>query len=61
MQSFDQAIFVLVQQGSVTVEEALRWVTNVEEFKMRLRGITSGSTAAVVKSEREAEIQAYGR
>jgi twitching motility protein PilT len=61
MQSFDQAIFVLVQQGSVTVEEALRWVTNVEEFKMRLRGITSGSTAAVVKSDREAEIQAYGR
>jgi twitching motility protein PilT len=61
MQSFDQAIFVLVQQGAVTVEEALRWVTNVEEFKMRLRGITSGSTAAVVKSDREAEIQAYGR
>ena len=61
MQSFDQAIFVLCQQGLVTIEEALRWVTNVEEFKMRLRGITSGSTAAVVKGDREPEIQAYGR
>jgi hypothetical protein len=30
----------------VTVEEALRWVTNVEEFKMRLRGITPGSAGA---------------
>ncbi len=29
--------------GIVTIEEALRWVTNVEEFKMRLRGITPGS------------------
>ena len=27
------------------VEEALRAVTNVEEFKMRLRGITAGTAA----------------
>jgi twitching motility protein PilT len=43
MQTFDQSILGLCQDGLVTVEEALRWVTNVEEFKMRLRGITSGT------------------
>ena len=44
MQTFDQSILGLVQDGSVTIEEAVRWVTNVEEFKMRLRGISSGGT-----------------
>ena len=46
MQSFDQAILALCQQQVVTEEEAARWVTNVEEFKMRLRGITPGSRPA---------------
>ena len=45
MQSFDQAILALCQDGRVTTEEALRWVTNVEEFRMRLGGITPGSTS----------------
>jgi twitching motility protein PilT len=45
MQSFDQSILGLTQSNAVTVEEALRWVTNVEEFKMRLRGITPGSAS----------------
>jgi twitching motility protein PilT len=61
MQSFDQAILRLCHQKAVTVEEAERWVTNVEEFKMRLRGITSGSAAAVAPEAREPEIQAFGR
>lgn len=43
MQNFDQSIFALVQSGVVSVEEAANWVTNVEEFRMRLRGITPGS------------------
>jgi twitching motility protein PilT len=62
MQSFDQAILRLYQDGAVTLEEALRSVTNVEEFKMRLRGITSGTnlaTAAVAAPE-AADIQRYG-
>lgn len=42
MQSFDQAILKLCQDGVVTVAEAEGAVTNVEEFRMRLRGITSG-------------------
>jgi twitching motility protein PilT len=49
MQSFDQDILRLVQHEIVTIDEALRWVTNVEEFKLRLRGITSGSAAEATK------------
>lgn len=45
MQSFDQSILALTQSNAVTVDEALRWVTNIEEFKMRLRGITPGSAS----------------
>ena len=47
MQSFDQAIFELCKDDRVTIEEAERYVTNVEEFRMRLRGITAGSAASV--------------
>jgi twitching motility protein PilT len=58
MQSFDQAITRLCQQNLVTVEEALNWVTNVEEFKMRLRGITPGAAATVALGG--ADIQRFG-
>jgi twitching motility protein PilT len=47
MQSFDQAILKLCQDGVVTVAEAEKSVTNVEEFRMRLRGITSGSSSII--------------
>jgi twitching motility protein PilT len=57
MQSFDQAILKLCKDELVTVEEATQWVTNVEEFKMRLRGITPGSAAAPVG---KADIQRFG-
>ena len=59
MQTFDQAILRLYEQGLVTMEEALRWVTNVEEFKMRLRGITTGTVAALAGAK-NADIQRYG-
>jgi twitching motility protein PilT len=58
MQSFDQAILKLCKEDLVTVEEATKWVTNVEEFKMRLRGITPGSAAAPVGGK--SEIQRFG-
>ncbi len=62
MQSFDQAILTLYQDGMVTLEEALRTVTNVEEFKMRLRGITSGSpTSATIAAPPEpVRIERFG-
>jgi twitching motility protein PilT len=46
MQSFDQSIFSLYQQGLVTLEEALRWATNVDEFKLKVQGIATTSELA---------------
>jgi twitching motility protein PilT len=48
MQSFDQAILALCQKGVVTLAEAEAAVTNVEEFRMRMRGITSGTNHGAV-------------
>jgi twitching motility protein PilT len=41
MQTFDQSLYFLLQQGLITVEEALKWATNVGEFKLRLEGVAS--------------------
>ena len=41
MQSFDQSIFSLFSQGFVSYEEALRWASNVDEFKLRVQGIST--------------------
>ncbi|MEO7275159.1 MAG: PilT/PilU family type 4a pilus ATPase, partial [Vicinamibacterales bacterium] len=49
MQSFDQSIFSLYQQELVTLEEALRWASNVDEFKLRVQGI--GTTADHARDE----------
>src|SRR5687768_12483715 len=43
MQTFDQSIFGHYQAGLITLEEALRWATNVNEFKLKVQGI--GTTA----------------
>ena len=46
MQTFDQSIFTLYQQGFVTLEEALRWASNVDEFKLKVQGIATTSDLA---------------
>jgi twitching motility protein PilT len=46
MQTFDQAIFGLYSQGMVTLEEALRWASNVDDFKLRVAGISTTSDMA---------------
>jgi twitching motility protein PilT len=43
MQTFDQSIFALYQQSFVTYEEALRWASNVDEFKLKVQGIATTS------------------
>ena len=49
MQTFDQSIFASTQQGLVTLEEALRWATNVDEFKLKVQGIST--TADMARDE----------
>jgi twitching motility protein PilT len=41
MQTFDQSIFGLFQQGLVAYEEALRWASNVDEFKLKVQRIST--------------------
>jgi twitching motility protein PilT len=43
MQTFDQSIFGLFQQGLISYEEALRWASNVDEFKLKVQGISTTS------------------
>lgn len=49
MQTFDQSIFSLYQQGYVTLDEALRWASNVDEFKLKVQGIST--TADIARDE----------
>jgi len=42
MQTFDQCLLDLYQGGLVTYEEAIRSATNVEDFKLKVKGVTSG-------------------
>jgi len=41
MQTFDQSIFSLYTRGLVTLEEALRWASNVDEFKLKVQGVST--------------------
>ena len=41
MQTFDQSIFSLFQSQQISYEEALRWASNVDEFKLRVQGIST--------------------
>ena len=46
MQTFDQSIFRLFEQKLIAYEEALRWASNVDEFKLKVQGITSTTDMA---------------
>jgi twitching motility protein PilT len=46
MQTFDQSIFSQFSQGLITYDEALRWASNVDEFKLRVQGISTTADAA---------------
>jgi len=46
MQTFDQSLYFLIQEGLISVEEALKRATNVGEFKLRLEGVNSTSDMA---------------
>ena len=52
MQTFDQSLYFLLQEGLITVEEALKRATNVGEFKLKLEGIMATSDMARTNMER---------
>ena len=43
MQTFDQSIFSQFQNELISCEEAVRWASNVDEFKLRVQGISTTS------------------
>jgi twitching motility protein PilT len=46
MQTFDQSIFGLFEKGLVSYEEALRWASNVDEFKLKVQGVSTTADVA---------------
>jgi twitching motility protein PilT len=66
MQSFDQSIFGLFKAGRVSYEEALRWASNLDEFKLKVQGIATTSDVsrdqmASAAAGRAPEITRFGR
>ena len=52
MQTFDQSLYFLLQEGLITEEEAIKRATNVGEFKLRLEGVGSTSDMARTNMDR---------
>ena len=46
MQTFDQSIFDLFRHGLISYEEALRWASHVDEFKLKVQGISTTADTA---------------
>lgn len=46
MQSFDQSIFGLYVQGSISYDEALGWASSQDEFRLKVQGVSMTSDAA---------------
>ena len=62
MQTFDQSLYFLLQEGLISVEEALKRATNVGEFKLKLEGIMATADMARTNMERGMSIsQGAGR
>jgi twitching motility protein PilT len=55
MQSFDQSIFGLYERGDITLDEALRSASNVDEFKLKIAGISTTSDMARDEMARSAQ------
>jgi len=52
MQTFDQSLHQLYDSGLISFDEALAGATNVDEFKLRVSGVTSTSDQARAEMER---------
>jgi twitching motility protein PilT len=53
MQTFDQSIYEHYKAGRITLEDALSYATNPEEFKLRVQGIYTTKDAAIESMERD--------
>lgn len=53
MQTFDQSIYQHYRSGLINLEDALRFASNPDEFKLRVQGIYSTSATAIEEMEKE--------
>src|SRR4029453_4967742 len=63
MQTFDQSILGLFEEGLISYDEALRWASNVDEFKLKVQGISTTSDLSrdqMAQSIRNPEITRFG-
>ena len=53
MQTFDQSIYQLYQQGFISYEQGLRFSSTPDNFKLRVMGIRSTLDVALESMEKE--------
>ena len=53
MQTFDQSLFGLLRDRYISREEALRWATNPDEFRLKLEGVQSAADLAGEEMEKK--------
>lgn len=52
MQTFDQSLFFLFQKNLITYDEALKWTSNPDEFKLKKIGVQSTKEMSLEEMER---------
>jgi len=52
MQTFDQSLFFLFQKSLISYDEALKWATNPDEFKLRKIGVQSTREMSMEEMEK---------
>ena len=46
MQTFDQHLFLMYSRGIITSDDALRYASNKDEFKLKVQGVSTTSDMA---------------
>ncbi len=59
MQTFDQSLYDLFTQGLITLEEALLYSSNPDEFRLRIQGIRTTADAAREEMEKAAKVDRF--
>ena len=52
MQTFDQSLYFLFQKSLITYDEALKWTTNPDEFKLKKIGLQSTKEMSMEEMEK---------
>jgi twitching motility protein PilT len=53
MQTFDQSLISLYQQGLISYEEALKWSSNPNDFALKVRGIQTAADQSWITERKE--------